>query len=822
EEWAIAPRERWRELYLNALSRLAEWYAKSGQYQRAIEQCQRVITLKPSSETIYRQKMLYHAWATEPNAALETYQLCVNALKEHLEVEPSPETKTLYEKILQGEVPPPKISQTNLPASLTSFIGREQELQEIMNLLIDVGVERAVPRPRLLTLTGFGGTGKTRLAQKAAWDLLEEFPDGVWWVRLAVLTDPALVPQAVASALGLREEPNRPLISTLIDYLRSKNLLLVLDNGEHVVEACASLAETLLQNCPQLRILATSREALGVHGEIAWLVPSLSLPDLARLARGGIDLSALRQYEAVRLFAERAAAAQPNFSMTDRNASAIAYICQRLDGIPLAIELAAAKVRVLSIEQIAERLENDFRLLTNPSRTALPKDQTLRAALDWSHNLLSEKQKTLFRRLSVFVGGCVLEAVEAVCADDILGRGGSRIAPTEILELLTQLIDKSLVTVEDHGDVARYRMLETIRHYGQQKLSEQSEPEVLTLRARHRDWFLALAERAEAELLGARQTTWLSQLEQEYDNLRAALRWSLENDEQEAHAALRLSGALGPFWLARSHIDEGSRLLEEALSKGQDAPLSARAKALLWVGTLARHLGDDERVQARCEESLSLFTELKNRWGMAFSLRNLGVVAQHRGDFERAVELHQRSLSLCREMGDAWSTAWSLHNLGVVARQQGNYQRVEALCGESLALFRTLGDKWGIAASLHYLGEVAEHKLEYANARDLHRESLLLYKELGDKRGIAASLNQLAEIVLRQENYECAATLFGAAEALRETINAPLSSGDHAEYERHISIVSTRLGPKFFDELLAQGRAMTLEQAVAYALENTA
>jgi len=383
----------------------------------------------------------------------------------------------------------------NLPRQLTSFIGREREMAEVKRLLTTT---------RLLTLTGSGGCGKTRLALQVAADLVEEFANGVWLVELAALTDPALVPQAVASALGVREEPGRPLLATLSDYLKAKRLLLLLDNCEHLVAACAYLAEALLRACPHLRILATSREALNIAGETVWRVPSLSLPDLLHLP----SVEHLTQYEAVRLFIERALISRPDFVLTSQGAPSVAQVCHRLDGIPLAIELAAARVKVLSVEQIAARLDNRFRLLTSGSRTALPRQKTLRAAIDWSYDLLSETERMVLRRLSVFAGGWTLEAAEAICV-------GEGIEWHEVLDPLMQLVDKSLVMMEEQGGTVRYRLLETVRQYGRDKLPASGEADVV--RGRHRDWYLALAERAEPELLGSNQAVWLERLETEHD-----------------------------------------------------------------------------------------------------------------------------------------------------------------------------------------------------------------------------------------------------------------------------------------------------------------
>ena len=450
-------------------------------------------------------------------------------------------------------------------------MGRERELGEAAALL---GAHR------LVTLTGPGGTGKTRLALQAAAEVLEAHPDGVWLVELAALADPALVPQAVAAAVGVREEPGRPLPATLTDALRPKRLLLVLDNCEHLLDACARLADALLRACPHVRVLATSREALGLAGETAWRVPSLTVPDVADTQHAP-DVADVARYAAVRLFADRAAAVQPEFVLTDENAAAVAQICARLDGIPLAIELAAARVRVLPPRQLLERLDDRFRILTGGSRTALERHQTLRAAVDWSYDLLTEPERALFARLAVFAGGWTLEAAEQVGA-------GEGIESPEVLDLLTRLADQSLVVAQEQPDgTARYRLLESLRQYGRDKLAARAEAPAV--RDRHLAHFLALAERADPGLYGPDAPAWIERLEVEHDNLRAALDWALGPAAGQGQAArgLRLAGALEYFWFLRVHRREGLARLQQALAHTDDAPSAARAQALYSAGALA-------------------------------------------------------------------------------------------------------------------------------------------------------------------------------------------------------------------------------------------
>ena len=455
----------------------------------------------------------------------------------------------------------------NLPAQLTSFIGRQREMAEVRRLLGET---------RLMTLTGAGGAGKTRLALEAAAGLRPDFTDGIWWVELASLYDPALVPQAVGAALGLRDQASRPMLDQLGDHLRARRLLLVLDNCEHLIAACAITANTLLRVAPTLRILVTSREPLEIAGEITYRVPSLETPDPAHLP----PFASLARFEAVRLFADRAAAVLPGFVLTEANGSAVAEICCGLDGIPLAIELAAARMRTLSVEELRVRLRDRFRVLTGGSRVALPRHRTLRATIDWSYGLLSEPERVLLRRLAVFTGGWTLEAAEAVCSGDGVPEG-------EVLDLLAHLVDKSLVILEWPSDVGRYRLLETVRQYGLELLEERGE--TLIWRQRHASFFLAVAEEAEPKLFGPEQDAWFARLEAEHGNLRAALEWLAQQDE--ALQGLRLAGALWRFWEVRGHLAEARTWLSEMLRRaGPNADAAARAKALMGAGGSAYYL----------------------------------------------------------------------------------------------------------------------------------------------------------------------------------------------------------------------------------------
>ena len=599
---------------------------------------------------------------------------------------------------------------------------------------------------RLLTLTGVGGCGKTRLALAAATAVLPEYPDGVWLVELAELTAHELVPHAAAAVLGVREEPQRALTATLVDALGSRTLLLVLDNCEHLLDSCAHLTATLLSACPRLRILATSRESLGVAGETTWPILSLALPAQQHLP----PLGEVAQSEALQLFVERAATTLPTFTLTHENAAAVVHVCRQLEGIPLAIELAAARVKVLSMEQLAARLNDSLRLLQGGNRTALARQQTLRATFDWSYALLSEPERAVFRRLSVFAGGWTLEAAEVVC-----GRAG--VAVDEVLELLAHLVDKSLIVVEAHGlGGARYRLLEIVRQYAQEQLRETEE--AASTEEQHAVYFLALAQQAEPELRGPQQRLWLDRLEQEHANLRAALTWS-QTTAGSADMGLRVAGALWWFWWVRGYWSEGRMWLERALAGGSGVS-SIHAKALLGAGWLARAQGDTVQAAASLEESLALYRELGDTRSSAQVLRGLGWVAYYQGDRARAVPLLGESLARYRELSDQRGIADALLGLGWIALARGDLVQAATLVEESLARYRELGDRRGVADALRNLGWIAFDQGDRVRVTPLVVEGLAIYRELGDANGIADMHSVLGELARELGDYGRAKTFY--------------------------------------------------------------
>jgi predicted ATPase/DNA-binding CsgD family transcriptional regulator len=733
---------------------------------------------------------------------------------------------------------PSSTPQHNLPAPRSSFVGREPEIEE---------VKRELAMRRLLTLTGVGGSGKTRLALEVARALVEAYPDGVWLVEFAPLSEEVLVPKAVAEALKVPERPAEPLTDTLVEFLRNRELLLILDNCEHLLEAAARLVDKLLDSCSHLRIMSTSREAIGVEGEVRWLVPPLSVPE----PQGTPSSEELGAYESVRLFGERARERDPSFSLSPPNALSVAEICRMLEGIPLAIELAAARVGTLSVEQISERLGGSLELLTRGGRTAVPRHRTLQGALGWSYDLLSESERRLFRKVSVFAGGWTFEASEAVCSGDGLEE-------REVLDLLSGLVEKSLVMVRggDPGG-ARYRLLEPVRQYALDKLEESDELE--EARRRHAEFFLGLAEETETEMKGPEQATWLDRLEAEHDNLRGALSWALERGEPEL--GLHLAVAFWWFWEARGYFGEGRRWLEQALAKGSRAS-SARARALDGVGHLALELGEVDRAVAAAEEGLKLRTQLELEASVAASLlRLLGMTARIRGDYERDTELARESLALGREAEDKYTVMWSLIHLGRVSSDQGDHERAKqfyeeglALCRESgyttalpnflsalacefllqgdqqrattvnseaTALVRKQGANLGghsrIPGTLERLGWAALLRGDQEQAKTWHEENLRLSQKLGNKLMATESLEGLACAVGAKGGAQRAAKLFGAAQALREAVGYSQPPSQRAVQEPYLVAARSRL-EETWEAVLEEGRAMELGEAVEYAL----
>jgi predicted ATPase/class 3 adenylate cyclase/DNA-binding CsgD family transcriptional regulator len=647
----------------------------------------------------------------------------------------------------------------NLPIQLTPLIGREKEGAAVQNLLQREDV-------RLMTMTGPGGTGKTRLGLQVAAELSDLFADGVYFVNLAPLSDPTLVVSTIAQVIDLKETGEQPLLDLLTGYLQDKQLLLLLDNFEQVAGAALQVAD-LLVACPKLKIIVTSRAVLHIRGEQEFPVPPLEVPDPKHLP----DLVALSQYEAVVLFIKRAQAVKPEFQVTNANAPAVAEICVRLDGLPLAIELAAARIKVLPPQALLARLGQRLAVLTDRAKDVPARQQTLRNTIEWSYQLLDAQEQQLFRRLSVFVGGCTLEAIEAIC-DALENNNGA----VSVLDGVASLIDQSLLQQTELVE-PRLVMLETIREYGLERLTSSGEWEE-TQKA-YADYYLWFSEEeVEPQLRGPRQVRWLQRLEQEHGNLRAALRWFLEqgSSKQNIEKALRLGAALRSFWLTRGYYSEGQTFLEQALASSKGIEATVRAKALSAAATLAGIQGDMDRAESLSKESLSLCRELGERTGIAYALYQLGSISSSRGDLAAARQLSEEALALRRELGNKQDIASSLNNVAAEVSEQGEYNRGRALFVESLALFRELGNIRGIALSLLGLAEVLfVSQSASATIPSLLEEGIDLLRELDDKNSLADSLILLGELALSQGDTSTARSLAEEGAVLSREIGDRLS-----------------------------------------------
>jgi non-specific serine/threonine protein kinase len=639
----------------------------------------------------------------------------------------------------QARLPGREAAPNNLPAQVTSFLGREKEQQELKELL---------GTTHLLTLSGMGGCGKTRLALEVARGAMGAYFDGTWLVELAPLANPQLLPQTVAKVLGLKEEPNRPLTDTIVAHLKAKNLLLLLDNCEHMLSASAELAAAILRDCPEVTILTASREGLGIAGEVIYAVPPLTTPSTSRT----LSLEALGRVESVALFVERAKAVKPGFALTEANRTAVAEVCRRLDGIPFAIELAVARIKVMSAEEIANRLDDRFRLLTGGSRTALPRHQTLRALIDWSYENLAEHEAVLLRRFAVFAGGWTLDAAAVV------GTAGD-IEEYEVLDLVSRLLDKSLVEMDAEGGQrtgkTRYRMLETVKSYARERLKERDELE--QARDRHLRFFLDLAEEAEPNLLGGEQGLWLTRLEVEHDNLRSAADTCVERPD-DPNLGLRMAGALGRFWEVHGHWTEGRETCEAMVAIAGGDP-AARAKVLFCEGNLALSQGDSAVARTAYEQSLAIRRELGDRAGIAQLLTSLGIAAWIRGEYAAARPLLEESLQIRREIGNKQAIAFTLQNLANLTRDQGDLQGARAIHEEALGILRQIGDRRSIATTANNLGHVVRAAGDLAQARVLYEEGLAIRRELEDRQGIARSLTSLAQLAKEEGDYGYAKAL---------------------------------------------------------------
>jgi non-specific serine/threonine protein kinase len=689
---------------------------------------------------------------------------------------------------------PAQQPRSNLPATFTSLIGRDKEIAAVQGYLTH-------PDIRLVTLMGAPGIGKTRLSIESARKSQAHFPDGIFFAPLAPLDQPSLIASATLQALGYIEKNNLSPEESLIEAIGNKRLLLVLDNCEHLIEDAARQASSLLSACSHLKILTTSREALGIPGEWLYSVPALELPK----KHSSIDVQTISEFPALVLFAERARAARSDFALKAENLRAVASICSKLDGLPLAIELIAARVKTLSIEQIAARLDDRFALLASGSRIAPSRQQTLRATLDWSYELLKETERELFRQLSVFAGSFTLEALESVVL----------LSPNQwSLDALLRLVDKSLLLVEQQGP-PRYRFLEPIRQYARDRLNETRESNLI--QDRHLNYYLRMAEEAEPHLFRAGQQDWKNRLEMDHDNLRGALGWSLESGQIEA--GLKMAGALAWFWHSKGHLSEGKLWLEKMLAPDTGSQGKERAKALRASSILATDTGDYLRARAFAESSIKLSREIGDNRGAGLVLVDLGASLHRDGKEEEAIESLEESLRLLRATGDRWGTAYALLWLGDAWFRMGDIERAATSWEESLHLTQELGDHYLMAWSLGGLADVRRLRGDYERATGMFKEALSLYQSSGDKIGPPFSLEALALVATALGDARRAARLWGAACAWREAINEPLSLTYKRDYAKPIAQARTQLGEEDYESAWSEGHAMTPEQAIVLALE---
>ncbi len=858
EDWITAQRETYRTLCIDTLLRLTQRLRTRGEYAQAITMARKALEIEPANERAHQHLMFCFATLGDRAEAVRQYEKCVRRLEDELGVEPSQATTVLYQRIKQAHVRPQAMeaANTNLPIPLTSFIGRLHEMAAVKDLL---------KTARLLTLTGVGGSGKTRLSIQVAAELVERYADGVWFVDLATLREEELLPQIVGKVLGTRQSQAVPPIDSLVEYLRSKHLLLVLDNCEHLTTACAYIAEAILNQCPRVQLLVTSREVLGIQGEVAWLVPSLSLPATAEAPA----VEDLLHWEGTQLFMERAKATRHDFTVMPTQAHTLTQICRRLDGIPLAIELAAARVKTLTVEQIAERLDDRFNLLTTGSRTALPRQQTLRAMIDWSYALLSPAEQIVMQRLSVFAGGGNLAAAEAVCA-------GDEIEPSQVLDLLTRLVDKSLLTTIYFDTEIQYRMLETIRQYGYEKLSESAEAD--RIRDHHLRHFAQVALAAETRWHTADQLTCLRRIEADSDNLRAALEWAMQHKSPEParlSTGLQLAVALGPYWNLQAEYTEGRHWLEAAITQidarlqvGESIeaasinPATAgrflKAKALYELGVLLWFQSHYEAAYPVFKQSAALFQEIgqptgqayssiywghcewdagnsarahelwdsclkhfhqvNDSWGIAWTLAYLGRAARESNHYPEARRYYEQSARSLRELGDRWALSIVLSHLGMVAYQEGDFASAQTLFEQRLAIGREFGFRQHVAYALYLLGLVAWNLGNLTQAEQWFKESLVLNHKMGNLNQVAGCLVGLAWAFSEKGQIQRASHLLGAAQAAEESFTGQGGSGDRFMYKPMLAALRAQLDATSNEATGTEGPIVVLERAIQEAL----
>jgi predicted ATPase/DNA-binding SARP family transcriptional activator len=850
DEWVFLERERLKSIFDAKVARLLEILQSMQHWAEVMDWANRWIALGGYPEPAYRALIIAYASTGDMSKAVATYERYARVLQKEMGMKPAEQTQALYKRLKSGWktealapaaiqkpgppipaldialpiIAPPRSRRSNLPRPQTSFIGREQEIRHVMEL---------ISSSRLVTITGYGGVGKTRLAIQVAEELASDFKDGVWWIELASLFEVAassrlaprykqeeripsveagalmgadLVAQEVAKALRIPESPDLPPLERVLEHLQDKTLLLALDNCEHLIGACASLAERLLIDCPTVTILATSREALGVAGEKAWLLPPLALPEPGHFS----DASGILRSEAVRLYIDRAADILPGYQPGELDLSVIGQICLSLGGIPLAIELAAARMNLLSVQEIAGRLDRRFSLLTGGPRTTLPRHQTLRAAIEWSYDLLSEPEQVLFRRLSIFSGGFTLEAAEAVCAI-------KEICDEEVLTLLGRLVDKSLLSVapalQDTDLATRYYFLESISSFGRMKLDEAGETR--RMRDRHSAYYVNLVEAAEPELHLQNQNYWYKLLRAENDNLRVVVDWSAESDQAES--ALRLVGALCWFWFRSGANCEGHDLARKTLALPSAVLFKEpRARALNTAGFINCLLGETALARQLLEEAISILKPLDDRASLAWSYQFLGLVYSYENEYDLAEAAFNEGLGLVGRQENVQVNNL-LFLLGDVELQKGDPSRAQKIYEESANIFRSSGSKSFLAYPLRRLGYLMLAQDDISTANKYFQESLALNVEVRDSPGVIASLISLAALGLTMDQPLLAGRLYGAVENRLETISVNLLYPDQAELGKIKSMLLERLDEETFSAAYTGGRGLADEQAIEMA-----
>jgi predicted ATPase/DNA-binding SARP family transcriptional activator len=834
EEWALAPRNACEQDCLRALSLLAAEAEGQQNWTDAEYWLRRIVAIEAFDERAHCRLMEALAHKGNYAAATLVYRELRILLRNEINTEPAAETTALFETLqrkarsapVDAEPKAPRVESTPtaakpsaLPLPLTSFVGRDAERSDVKALL---------GKSRLLTLTGTGGCGKTRLALQVAREAEAAYPNGVLWLEFAAVTRAQSVWRVVADGIGAKEQSDRPLEETVCDGLGSRRALLVLDNCEHVLGAMAQMASTLLQRCPSLRILATSREPLNVTGETTWRVPSLSAPHYWASSRTGSSAQAptfhsVMNYESVRLFADRAALADPRFAIADSNAGDVAQICSRLDGIPLAIELAASRVGTLTASQVASRLDDRFRLLKWGRNDLLPRQQTLRALIDWSYDLLTDLERVLFRRLSVFAGGWTLEAAEGVVSDstpttDSLCHQSESLTldldRTEVQELHSRLVDKSLVVFEAGPDGrARYRMLETIRQYARERLVEAGEEPIA--RARHARSFATFASAVAEKLGGPDQSRLLSELDLERENLRAALEATIRSEQ-----GLQMANSLWRYWYVRGHLSEAREWLRQGLESNEGASPSVRALAQLRAGIFAWSQDRISDAEAHFTASLEVFREQGDQPNIGYALHSLGLLAHGKHDYHGAYRYWAESIEIFRHTNNQLSLSGALLNMGAARHSLGDLDRARDLHEQSLRIRRELGDAQGISSSLGGLGRVFVELGDFASAKRCFEECVRLKMELGDRYGLTQTMFGIAYFAAVSNNLRGAVGLLGCMEKMREQMGAGNALDADPGLVEEIRKAREALGSDVYEQAWAEGRNLDAEAAIREILIN--